>query len=219
MARVAWGFAAASLLIIGVVMVQNSILKNDNDELSERLIDTEEELAALQRLASRSTKGRSPRDRSMEGRLPERPQEGKPTPEDLLAELPAEDLLTTPGIEHQLQAVVEERVKEEIGNRRAEWMSRRQAELGESIAEYAEDTELAEDTREELIAVMEDSMEDAANILRSHRENHSSSEQAREHMANLRETVYSDLAELLGEDEASIFLETVHGPLKTPVEP
>ena len=219
MARAAWGFAAASLLITGAVMVQNSGLKSDNDELSERLLDMEEELAALQRLSSRGGKDHSPKGRRLDGRLPDRSRENKPTPEDLLAELPAEDLLNTPGIEHQPQAVIEERVKEEIGNQRAEWMDRRRAELGESIAEYSEDAELAEDTREELIAVMEDSIEDAANILRSRRQNHSTAEQARGYMADLQETVYSDVTELLGEDEATIFLETIHGPLKTPSEP
>lgn len=212
MARAAWGFAAVSLLITGAVMMQNVSLKADNSELTERLSDAEEELAALARLASRGNDRRHEPAR----RLPDRDE---PTPEDLLAEIPSEELLTAPGVEHQIQAVVEEKVKEEIGNRRAEWMERRRAELGESIAEYADEVELSEDTREELIAVMEDGMEDAANILRSRRENHSTSEQAREHMAELRETVYSDLADLLGEDEATTFLETVHGPLKSPVEP
>jgi len=220
MARAAWGLTAALLLITGAVMAQNSRLKNDNAELSEQLLDAEEERAALQRLASRSSRGPDRAGRADgAGRPPERARENKPTPEDLLAEIPVEDLLNTSGIEHQLQAVVAERVKEEIGNQRAERMDRRRAELGELIAEYSEDADLSEDTREDLIAVMEDSIEDAANILSAHRQNHSTSEQAREHMAALQEVVYNDVTELLGEDEAAIFLETVHGPLKPPSEP
>ncbi len=214
MARAAWGFAAVSLLITGAVMMQNSSLKADNAELSEQLSDAEEELAALQRLASRSDdRRREPASR------PDRDDQDEPTPEDLLAEIPPEELLTAPGVEHQIQAAIEERVQKEIGSRRAEHMERRRAELGEGIAEYADDADLSEDTREDLIAVMEDGMEDAANILRSRRENHSTSEQAREHMAELQENVYSDLTDLLGADEAAAFLETIHGPLKPPVEP
>ncbi len=214
MARAAWAVAAAALLTSGALMARNSSLKADNDALSQRLSEAESEIAALQRVASRGI-----RDRPEVGR-PRRPMEppapSEPTAEALLAELPPEELLSTPGVEHQLQAAVQEQVKAEIGNRRAEWMERRRAELGESIAAYADDTDMSDETREEVVAVMDDALEVSADILRARREDQASPEEAQQAMNELRESVFTDLTELLGAEEAEAFIETVHGPMKSP---
>jgi hypothetical protein len=215
MARAAWGITAAALLTVGAMLVWNSSLKADNADLSEQLSAAEDELAALQRVASRSGNRRSEPVR----RMPERPDDEALSPEDLLAEIPPEDLLNTPGIEHQLQAAVQEQVKAEIGNRRAEWMERRRAEVGENIATFAEEADLSEADREEVTAVMEDGLEDAANILRSRRENHATPEAAREAMLELRESIQDDLTDLIGPEDTEAFLETIHGPLKGSEEP
>lgn len=215
MSRAAWALSAAAVLAAGALAAQNSILKSENHDLSEALSSAEEEVAALQR-------ARRKRSERPEGA----PRPPTPTPEretldpaSLLAEIPSEDLLSTPGVEHHLQAEVQDRVKSEIGTRRAEFMERRKAEMAENIASFAEDSSLQEETLEELTAVMDDAMEDAANILRARRENHSSTEQAHEDMSSLHTQLYDDLTQLLGDEEASAFLDTIRGPLKGLPEP
>ena len=214
MARAAWAISAAAVLAAGALAAQNSGLKKDNQTLSQALSSAEEEIASLQRVR-RPRPGRIGESRST---LPPPPREGM-EPTELLAEIPAEDLLSTPGIEHQIQAAVQEQVRAEIGNRRAEYMDRRKAEMAENIARFSEDSELDQETAEELAAVMDDAMEDAANIQRSHRENHSSTEQAHEDMSSMQSQLYEDLTELLGEDDTAAFLDTIRGPLKGLPEP
>lgn len=217
MARAAWALSAVAVLAAGALAAQNSILKSDNQALSEALSSTEQDLADLEKVR-RQRPARSASSRRGPDLPPPSERDGS-DPATLLAEIPPEDLLSTPGVEHQLQAAVQDQVKSEIGNRRAEFMERRKAEMAENIVIYAEDAELSMDTQESLAAIMDDSMEDAANILRARRENHSSTEQAHEDMSNIHTQLYDDLTELLGEDEAAAFLDTIRGPLKGIPEP
>ena len=214
MARSAWALSAVAVLAAGALAAQNSLLKAENRDLSQALSSAEEDVAALQRVRRKRP------DRPAESRrAPSAPPERADDPTGMLAEIPPEELLSTPGVEHQLQAAVQEQVKSEIGNRRAEFMERRKAEMAQNIADFAEDTELGHETLEELTAVMDDAMEDAANILRARRENHSTTEQAHEDMSSIHTQLYDDLTELLGEEDTAAFLDTIRGPLKGLPEP
>ena len=216
MARAAWGVTAAAILVSGLLAYNNTALRSENTRLSQRLASAEQKLASQKPRLSRSRIARQ--DES----TPRPAPPGAPAPperdvEDLLAEVSAEDLLTTPGVEHRLQAEVDQRLKEEIGARREQWMSRRRAELGEKIAAYAQEAEFSDEVTEEVVAIMDDALADSAEILRARREDHTTPQKADEDLAALNEDVRSELAALLGEEEADDFLENVRGRPKGPV--
>ena len=212
MARAAWAISGlCGVAAIGLA-VSNAGLRADNDALTEQLEDARSEITALQRIKERGGK-RTQRGRPDRQPPPDREDRSH---EDMLAEIPAEEILDTPGLEHELNAAIDERVKEEIGNRRTAWMEARKQEMEAGIATFSEDMNLDDETRDELTAVTDDAMEDAANIMRARREGHSSYEKANEDMLAIRDTYYTDLVDLLGEDDAASFFETLHGPLKGP---
>ena len=213
MARAAWGLAAVAAVVAAVAMTSNSRLRADNAELELKLVQ-----ATAARPSGKPVRSNRPGPRPPQpGLAPVIPPSGvlpEMAPEQLLAEIPEEALLNTPGVEHQLQAEVSRRVQEEIGTRREEWKDRRRAHIARNVSEFAEEANLNEDTREELQALMEDAMDDSEGIQKSQRAHGMSIDEGYEKTDALQLELESDLIDLLGEDDADAFLETVRGPLK-----
>ncbi len=116
-------------------------------------------------------------------------------------------------MDQDLDAIVDQRVEEKIQQRHEARRERMRAAMEEYVDEYIDDNGHNEDTKTQMMSVIEGSMSNLGEIFRAMRNEDIDRETAREEFGLIRDEMEASLAEVLGADEAAQFQENLRGPL------